>query len=146
MGKIGEKIVGLFMPSGDTIKGVAEGLGTAAKDLRESITGEGHELSMEELKVHSLEMSDKVLMGLQSISAIEAQGNWFQRSWRPGLAWCIIGVIFVQYLLYPVLSWAWVWAEKGTIPAPQIDAADLWPIILGLIGYRTIEKTNKLGK
>ncbi len=48
---LGAKLVGLFTPSGDTIKGVTTGLMSGAKDLRDAFTGESHELSMEELKV-----------------------------------------------------------------------------------------------
>ncbi len=136
----GEKILGLFAPSGDTIRGTLEGAGSLAKDIRESITGEGVKLKQEELRVKVMALQQAIDIALVDVTKVEAKGNWFQRSWRPGLAWVIIGVIFVQYLLYPVLSWVWAWRGFPEIPAPTLAAADLWPIILGLIGYRSYEK------
>jgi len=124
---------------GDTIKGAIEGAGTLAKDIRESITGEGAEIELEELRVKSLELANAVDLAIVNVTALEAQGNWLQRSWRPLLAYCIIGVIFVQYLLHPVLAWI-----KPDILAPVLNSAELWPIILGLIGYRSYEKTKNL--
>ena len=141
----GAKLLGLFTPSGDTIKGVAEGVGTVAKDLRESITGEGHKLSMEEVKAKVTESYDQIILGLQEISKLEVQGNWFQRSWRPGLAWVIIIAIAIQYPVYLLANWICEWAGVPLPPPPDaVSAKDLWPIILGLIGYRTIEKSTGL--
>lgn len=134
MSKIGAGLVKLFAPSGDTIKGVAEGIGTVAGDLRDAITGEDNKLKVQEAH-------DKMLAGLQRISELEVQGNWFQRSWRPALAWVIIISLFVQYPVYLLASWICEWSGLPLPPAPDaVNVKDLWPIILGLIGYRTVEK------
>jgi hypothetical protein len=128
----------IFRPSGDTVKGIAEGLGSLAGDLRDSITGEENKRKVQQAH-------DEILKGLQRISELEVQGNVFQRSWRPALAWTIILALFVQYPVYMVASWVCEWAGWPLPPAPDaVDVKDLWPIILGLIGYRTIEKSQKL--
>ena len=136
-------ILDLFKPGGSTVKeaakGIFGGVGDLAVDLRESITGEGHKLSMGELEQKARELENAITLGLQKISALEVQGNVFQRSWRPGLAWVIIFVIAIQYLVHPVLAWI-----EPDIATPALKAAELWPIIMALIGYRSYEKTQGL--
>ena len=129
----------LFKGCGYTIRGALEGAGTLAKEIRESVTGEGAKLESSALENKALELANSVYLAIIKVTAIEAQGNWFQRSWRPGLAWVIILVIFVQYLLHPILAWA-----NPEIAAPALKAAELWPIIMALIGYRTYEKQKGL--
>lgn len=135
--------LGSLFGGGDTIKGVIEGAGSLATDIREAVTGEGVELKKEELVGKANELETTLMTAVQQVNLAEAtQGNWFQRSWRPGLAWIIISVIGAQYLLYPVLTWLAVWAGWNMPPAPALEASDLWPIILGLIGYRSFEKAT----
>jgi len=137
-------ILDLFKPSGDTISGVLVGAGELAKGIRETITGEGVELQHAELVQASNELEAKLMLASQSTAKTEAQhGNWFQRSWRPGLAWAIILVLMLQYLLFPVLTWIATWAEIAMPPTPAMNVKDLWPIILGLIGYRSFEKVTQ---
>jgi len=134
---IGDRLIGLFTPSGDTIRGVAEGVGNLAGDLRDAVTGE-------ENKLKAQQAHDEILKGLQKISELEVQGNWFQRSWRPALAWVIIISLLIQYPVYLLASWVCEWVGAALPPAPDaVNVKDLWPIILGLIGYRTIEKVSK---
>ncbi len=64
-----------------------------------------------------------------------------------------------KFLGYPVLVWGWTLAQShGWVPMyldtpPNLDAADLYPVIMGMLGLgtmRTVEglqgkKTNSLG-
>lgn len=136
-------LLNLFTPSGDTVSGVLSGAGELAKDIRETITGEGVELDHAQLVQEANELETQLMLAAQKTAEAEARhGNWFQRSWRPGLAWSIIAVITLQYLVFPIMTWIAVWSGSPMPPPPTLVAADLWPIILGLIGYRTFEKTT----
>jgi len=131
---------------GDAVKGALEGgrdlVGGIAKDIREAVTGEGHNLDMKKLDVQVAEIDKALALAQAEVTKAEAQGNPFQRSWRPGLAWMIIIALGLQYAIYPLALWICTWADVPPPPVPTVDVKDLWPIILGLIGYRTIEKAR----
>ena len=135
---IGSTLASLF-GGGKAIPDTVKSVGTLAKDIRDSFTGEGAKLEASELENKALELAQQVDLALIDVSKVEARGNWLQRSWRPLLAYSCILVIFVQYFLQPIMAWI-----KPEIGAPALNAADLWPIILALIGYRTYEKQQTL--
>lgn len=122
---------GLFS-GGDTIRGAFEGAGELAKDIREAVTGQSPELLMK-----AQELEDRVLTAQAEINKIEAASpSWFDRSWRPALAWvCVLGYAF-HYLAYPFLILK--------IPAlPDIAIGELYPLLIAMLGlgiYRTTEK------
>lgn len=69
----------------------------------------------------------------------EAQGgSWLQRSWRPILMLCIVGIVANNYILFPYLS---LFTSKATmLQLPN----DLWNLLnIGVGGYiigRSAEK------
>lgn len=143
MAGIGTKIFGTATAAtGEGVKATLSGIGGLATDIREAITGEDHDIDIKSLEYKFTALDNELAKAQAEITKAEAQGNTFQRSWRPGLAWIIVLVIGFQYLVYPLAVWFSTWFSLNIPPAPEFDAKELWPIILGLIGYRTIEKAR----
>lgn len=109
----GEKLAGLFTPSGDTIKGAMEGAGSLAVDLRTAI--KGAELTpdkMAELESKALEIESNIKQAQAGVIVAEAQGeSWLQRSWRPITMLVFVVVILLnQFGIFPVELSPEIWA------------------------------------
>lgn len=122
---------GLFS-GGDTIRGALEGAGSLAKDVREAITGDNPELM-----ARAQEIEASIMAAQAEINKIEAASpSWFDRSWRPALAWVgVLGYAY-HYIAFPFLS------LKFTA-LPDIAVNELYPLLIAMLGlgvYRTAEK------
>lgn len=127
------KLMNLFKPTGDTIKGTLEGVGELAKDIRESITGENPELAAKVLELEA------------QIRVAEAQNkNWFVSGWRPHMGWWCGIAIGLNFVIRPLLNW--ITAVKGLdVEMPPLDIVGLISVVgpfLFLGGARTIEKSK----
>jgi len=66
----------------------------------------------------------------------EAQGNWFQSSWRPAIGHvCWIGLAY-NVIAQPLLS---VWFEM-----PPVNSDLLYPVMLGMLGMSGIRGVEKI--
>lgn len=79
---------------------------------------------------------------METNRAEAGNANIFVSGWRPFIGWtCGLTVAF-KYVGGPLL----VMVAQMTgheIPLPQIDASELWPVLMGMLGlggYRTMEK------
>ena len=101
----GDKLAGLFTPSGDTIKGAMEGAGSLAVDIRTAIKGveldPNKQLEVDKLLI---ELESKIASAQSSIIVAEAQGeSWLQRNWRPMvMVWLAILVSLPLFGYQPV--------------------------------------------
>ena len=83
-------------------------------------------------------------IALQQIEVLkaDAQGNWFQSSWRPLAGYtCVLGLM-VNFLIAPIC------AGFG-IEIPQADAGVMMPLLLGMLGLggaRSYERVKGGGK
>lgn len=84
-----------------------------------------------------------------------AHASVFVAGWRPAIGWVGVAAMAYQFLLYPLLTWAWAWAQAagvlpGTMqPPPVLDADALWVIlsgILGIAGMRSFEKAKGVAR
>jgi|TARA_R100001443_G_C3352970_1_gene177246 hypothetical protein len=68
----------------------------------------------------------------------DAQGNWFQSSWRPLTGYvCVLG-FGVNFLVSPI-------AAGFGVVIPQADTSTMMPVLMGLLGLgglRSFEKTK----
>jgi hypothetical protein len=97
------------------------------------------------LKMLELAQSGEMaqITGQLEVNKAEAQSlNVFVAGWRPFIGWtCGVTVAF-KYVIGPLL----VMVAKMTghdIPLPEIDASELWPVLMGMLGLggmRTMEK------
>lgn len=72
------------------------------------------------------------------INKIEAQGNWFQSSWRPAVGWICVIALAYQFIISQILS-----MFMGYVPVAATE--ELYPLLFSLLGfgvYRTYEKTK----
>ena len=85
----------------------------------------------------------KLQLAQIDVNKLDAQGNWFQRGWRPYIGWTGgIGLSY-QFLMYPML--VWLSTNVGWVPPPKIDTDLLYGLVAQLLGIgvlRTIEKLS----
>jgi|TARA_R100000329_G_C7585941_1_gene207718 hypothetical protein len=73
------------------------------------------------------------------VNKAEAQGNWFQSSWRPLIGWICGLSLAINYMVAPIC------AGFGII-IPQADMSVMMPLLfgmLGIAGMRSYDKTKQ---
>ncbi len=103
----------------------------------------------------------QVVSGQLEINRAEAEHrSIFVAGWRPFIGWVGGFALAYKFIFYSLICWGWAVARaKGwlgpKIPVPpDVDASQLYPIILGLLGlggmrsYEGVKgvKTNSIGK
>lgn len=77
-----------------------------------------------------------------------ASSDRFVSGWRPAVGWVCASALAWHYIGRPVASWMLL-MTGGDTPIPAVELGDLFVILCGLLGlggYRTIEKLNKAAK
>ncbi|GAB3190795.1 holin family protein [Hydrogenophaga aquatica] len=73
----------------------------------------------------------------------------FVAGWRPAVGWVSVSALAYQFVLYPLLVWAWNgmqalgWIAGTLTPPPLLDVEALMVLVtgmLGIAGARTWEK------
>ena len=129
---------------------VIESVGKVASDL---ITTDKERL---ELALREKEIDQRTDLAQVEVNRVEAQhASVFVAGWRPAIGWVGVAAMAYQFLVYPLLQWAWAWAQSvGYVPAelqppPVLDSDQLWVIlsgILGIAGMRTYEKQKGVAR
>lgn len=86
--------------------------------------------------------SQELALAQLEVLKADAQGNWFQSSWRPLCGYIVVLSMAVNYLVSPI-------AAGFNIIIPQADASVMMPILgamLGLSGSRSFERVRGVGK
>lgn len=127
---------------------VIEAVGKVADDL---VTSDKERM---ELELEARRIDQAIDLAQIDVNKAEAQHlSTFVSGWRPAIGWVGVAAMAYQFLLYPMLTWIWFFAQgKGWIPAalqppPVLDADQLWVIlsgILGIAGMRSFEKVRKV--
>jgi hypothetical protein len=109
-----------------------------------------------ELELESKRIDQAIDLGQMEVNKVEAANqNLFVAGWRPAIGWIGAGAMFYQFLLYPILVWAWVWLQaEGYVPRevkppPMLDTDALWVILsgmLGIAGMRSFEKSRGVAR
>ena len=77
-----------------------------------------------------------------ALNTADAQGNWFQSSWRPLCGHvCVLGLA-VNFLVSPI-------AAGFGVLVPQAEMSVMMPVLMGMLGLgslRTFEKAKGLAK
>jgi len=124
------------------VKGLMEGAGSLAKDIRSAVTGEISPEKKAELLQKATELESQGMLAQAEINKIEAASpNMFVSGARPAAMWvCVFGFAY-NFLICPILTWASL-NFQWTVP-PSINPTiliNLLMAMLGLAGYRTAEK------
>lgn len=130
------------------IGSVIESVGKVADDL---ITSDKERI---ELELEGRRIDQAIDLAQIDVNKAEAKHqSTFVSGWRPAIGWVGVAAMAYQFLLYPLLTWIWFFAQsKGYIPAglqppPVLDAEQLWVIlsgILGIAGMRSFEKVKNV--
>lgn len=125
---------------------VIESVGKIASDL---ITTDKERL---EMALREKELDQRLDIAQIGVNQTEAQhSSIFVAGWRPAIGWIGAAAMAYQFLLYPLMLWAWTylqgmgWIPAGLTPPPVLDADQLWVIlsgILGIAGMRSYEKSR----
>lgn len=91
----------------------------------------------------------QIALAQAQTNTAEAQSaDFFTRGWRPGIGWvCGLALLF-QYILRPLLQWAFAVLHQPIPELPGIDE-NLWQLMLGMLGIgglRTYEKVKGVAK
>ena len=83
--------------------------------------------------------SQALMMQQLKILQADAQGNWFQASWRPLIGW-IAGIsLGINYMIAPI-------ALGFGFKIPQADMSVMMPLLLGMLGIGGMRSFDKLKK
>jgi hypothetical protein len=98
-----------------------------------------------EIGLQDKKMDISLLTGQMEVNKTEAaHRSLFVAGWRPALGWVGAIALGYKFLFHPLLTWAWaILQAAGIIPLdaslpPEIDASELYPIILGMLGLGTM--------
>ena len=132
------------------IGAIIDSVGKVASDL---ITTDKERL---ELELEGRRIDQATDLAQMEVNKSEAQNhNLFGAGWRPAVGWVGAAAMAYQFLLYPLLVWAWVWLQAERIvpkevnPPPMLDTEALWVILsgmLGIAGMRSFEKTRGVAR
>jgi hypothetical protein len=132
------------------IGAIIDSVGKVASDL---ITTDKERI---ELELEGKRIDQATDLAQMEVNKTEAQNqNLFVSGWRPAVGWVGAAAMAYQFLLYPLLVWAWVWLQaeeivpKEVSPPPMLDTEALWVILsgmLGIAGMRSFEKTRGVAR
>ncbi len=149
--------------------GLASGLGSFAKDLREAITGKSildpnktaellqQAQALEAAAVQAAADYDRTQMeGQVAVQKLEAaSADPFVTRWRPSVGWVCVAGLFYTFILKPLLPWvfqvgALAVGQKSVVPLlPEVPMGDLIVLLTGMLGLgtmRSVEKIKGVGK
>lgn len=127
---------------------ILSGAGSLAKDIRTAITGKDPALAAD-LEKKILEIEGAINTAQSAINQAEAQNpSIFVSGWRPLIGWVGGTALALHFLVRPLVAWAG--AVFGvSIPFPEFDLSQLWPLVtgmLGIAGMRSFEKVKGAAK
>lgn len=132
------------------IGGIIEAVGGVIGGL---VTTDKERLSAE---IELAKVDASLLTGQMEVNKVEAaSASLFVAGWRPACGWIGAAAMGYQFLLYPLLVWAWAllqangWVPATMAPPPMLDTDALWVILtgmLGIAGARTFEKVRGVAR
>jgi hypothetical protein len=135
--------------------GVIQAVGQIANDLFTSDDERNKaDLQAMALGLDAARIDAGLISGQQEINKIEAaHTSTFVAGWRPAVGWVGVVALGYQFILYPLMTWAWaLFIARGWVPAdvtapPILEIEALMVLmtgILGIAGARTFERVRGL--
>lgn len=128
------------LPIGDILKGadaLVDNLTTTKEELRQ--------FDLEEKKLDHERLSDQT-----DINKEEAKHkSVFVAGWRPAIGWVGAVAFAYQFILYPLLVWAWSvaqakgWIDPGIETPPILDIEALMTLLMGMLGLGVMRSYDK---
>lgn len=139
------------------VGGIVEAVGKVADDLftsdeeRMKAQIEADKIGLEAAKVDA-----DLIKGQQEINKVEAaHASIFVAGARPAVLWVGVVALSYQFILYPLMTWAWVWMQaigwiaSSVKPPPILDIEALMVLMSGVLGIataRTFEKVKGVSR
>lgn len=102
------------------------------------------------LAIEDKRIDADLLKGQMGVNAVEAtHRSVFVAGWRPAIGWIGAIALAYQFVLYPLLGWAWVILKANSIiPAdlsvpPVLPTDALYSIVLGMLGIGGMRSLDK---
>lgn len=135
-------------PIGDIVAAV----GQVADDLFTS-DEERAKQDIEAMKVEldAAKVDADLIAGQQRINVEEAKSaSLFVAGWRPAIGWTGVAALAYQFIVYPLLTWAWAWMQSlhwvplTVAPPPILDTNALMVLLTGILGISTARTFEKV--
>ena len=131
------------------VKGLFEGAGSLAKDIRSALTGEISADKKAELLDKATELEGMMKHGQLQINLQEAaHPSIFVSGWRPAIGWVgaiALGCYFIpQYLLAAILWVKISWAAGTLVAFPIGEPHGLLELVLGMLGLGALRAAEKI--
>ena len=98
----------------------------------------------EQVEAQMLAAMTSLVKGQLEINKAEAQHkSLFVAGWRPGVGWICALALGWNFILQPIMAWAFVISGYAIADAPVLETGELTTILLGMLGLgglRTYEK------
>lgn len=95
-----------------------------------------------ELSTISEKHAQELAVAQIELNKADAEGSWFQSSWRPLCGYVAVLGMAINFLVSPV-------AAGFGVVIPQADGGTLMPLLLGMLGLsgsRSLERIKGVGK
>ena len=102
-----------------------------------------------EIATMAEKQAHEVALAQIEVNKMEAQGNWFQSSWRPLVGWVCAIAFGWHFVLQPLLILGLTYAGLEVPDLPKFDMSALLTVLGGLLGLgslRTFEKFKGVTK
>jgi len=136
--------------------GIVETVGKVADDLFTSDEERlKAQLESDKIGLEAAKVDADLIKGQQEINKEEAKhASIFVAGWRPAIGWVGVTALAYQYVVYPLMTWAWAAAQAqgwaGNVkPPPLLDVEALMVLLTGILGIasaRTFEKVRGVAK
>lgn len=97
------------------------------------------------MELQAKQLDAQLLTGQMEINQAEAgHKSIFVAGWRPAIGWIGALALGYKFIFHPLLLWIWFmaksqgWIPEGVGEPPIIDAGELYPIIMGMLGLGTM--------
>jgi|TARA_A100001391_G_scaffold191452_1_gene164810 hypothetical protein len=97
-----------------------------------------HEIAtMAEKQAHA------VALAQIEVNKLEAQGNWFQSSWRPLVGWVCAISFGWHFFFQPLLIFILTYVGQEIPELPEFDMSSLLTVLGGLLGLGSLRSFEK---
>ena len=124
--------------------GIVESVGKIADDL---FTSDEERLKMD---LESKKIDAGLAVAQMKVNQQEASHkSVFVAGWRPGMGWVGVAAMAYQFLLQPMLVWAWRFMQAAQLvpqdlsPPPPADAGPLFAVVTGMLGLGSMRSFDK---
>lgn len=140
----------LIAPIVQTVGQIADDLFTSDEERLKA------QIESDKLGLEAARIDADLIRGQQEINKVEAASNsTFVAGWRPAIGWVGVVALAYQFVLYPLLTWAWAylqaqgWISDGFKSPPLLDIEALMVLMTGILGLatnRTFEKVKGVSR